>query len=195
LNYFVCRASRSYSLTARFMSAVLLLLCAPTVSPAEVTGTATVHFTGTSNLHDFEGTAPPIAVEPTDGENGWHAEVRLPVAGLDTGNRSRDRKMRELLEADSFPDLVAIFEDTVPETLAGGSEAGGTLSFRLRIRDIEKSISARVENFTRSEDRASFDAVFPVSLAGFGLEAPSALFFIKVEDRIDVRVTVTLERS
>jgi polyisoprenoid-binding protein YceI len=162
---------------------------------AGISGTAAVHFTGSSTLHDFEGKTTPVAVEPVFGDKGWSATVRLPVAEMDTANRARDRKMRELLEAGRFPELVATFEGVVPETLAGSAGTDGTLSFGLRIRDIEKNVTARVENFVRTDDRASFDAVFFVSLDEFGLESPSALFFIKVEDRIHVRVRVELERS
>jgi polyisoprenoid-binding protein YceI len=171
-------------------------LASPEPAAAEVVhGRASVSFVGRSTLHDFEGQASPIefSLEPS-ADGRWAATVELAVASLDTGNDSRDAKMRDMFEAERFPNIVAEF-DVDPERVRPVDDTPGSLPFVLRIRDVERPIEGAVTSWQETETSASFDVSFPVSLDAYGLEAPSALFFIRVGDTVDVHVHVELERQ
>jgi len=150
-----------------------------------------VTFAATSTLHDFEGSAAPLAVTLVqEAGGGWSAEVAVPVAALSTGNGWRDESMREMFEADRHPRIVGRVRGVDPERV----RSSGELAFVLRIRDVELPLKARVQAWQQSERRASFDARFDVSLAAFGLAAPR-IPFNRVGDVVHVRVHLDLERT
>ena len=61
----------------------LLLATAPSARADGARGSLNVSFAATSTLHDFEGTAAPVAVSLTQDANGaWSAHVTIPVADL-----------------------------------------------------------------------------------------------------------------
>jgi polyisoprenoid-binding protein YceI len=155
-----------------------------------VRGQLRVSFAATSTLHDFEGEAPAVAVALAQTGAAWSADVAIPVASLDTGNRWRDGDMREMFDAGHFPEIRGRVRGVDPET----ARSRGELEFTLRIRDVERTLRGRIANWRRSERQASFDVEFDVSLAAFGLEAPST-FFSRVGDVVHVRVRVELERT
>lgn len=150
-----------------------------------------VTFAATSTLHDFEGRAAPISltlVPETDGS--WSADVAIAVAELATGNGWRDESMREMFEAEQHPRIVGRVRNVRPEQL----RSSGALPIRLRIRDVELPLTARISEWRQDERRASFDAEFDVSLAAFAL-APPKLPLNRVGDVVHVRVRLALERS
>jgi polyisoprenoid-binding protein YceI len=168
----------------------LLFAAAPALAQG-VRGSAQVSFSVTSTLHDFQGTAGPVALAISQGEDGaWSADASVPVAGMETGNRRRDRDMRVMLDAERHPQIRARFRDVQPEAV----RSSGVLPFVLRIRTVERPVKAVVRNWRQSEREASFDASFEVSLESFQLEAPSR-FFLTVGDTIRVTVHVKLERA
>lgn len=153
-------------------------------------GELRVAFSATSTLHDFSGTAPAVALSLSPTSAGrWSADVAIPVASLATGNSWRDGDMREMFDARRHPEIRGSVRDVDPEQV----RSRGELAFALRIRDVERSLGGRVTNWRQSERQASFDVEFDVSLAAFGLEAPSS-FFLRVGDEVRVRVHVDLER-
>ena len=167
------------------------LAAAAAARAQEVRGKLTASFAATSTLHDFEGTARPVAVSlKPEAAGGWSAEVTIPVAELSTGNGWRDDSMREMFEADRHPRIVGRVSGVDPERV----RSSGRLPFLLRIHDVEHPLEARVRSFQQSERRASFDAEFDVSLAAFGLTAPS-MPFNRVGDVVHVKVHLELERT
>ncbi len=167
---------------------VLLFSSSPALAEG-VRGTAQVTFSGTSTLHDFEGTAGSVAVALSQAADGtWSADVSVPVAGMKTGNRLRDGDMREMLGAPQHPAIRGRFRELDGEKVRNS----GVLPFVLRIRTVERPVQAAVRNWRQGEREASFDAAFDVSLESFQLEAPST-FFLTVGDTVRVRVHVRLE--
>jgi polyisoprenoid-binding protein YceI len=157
----------------------------------DVTGALRISFQATSTLHDFEGTAGGASVSLSQAAGGaWSAEVRVPVAELDTGNGWRDEGMREMFDAARHPEIIARFRDIDADQV----RSSGVLPFVLRIRSVERPVQATVTDWRQTSREASFEAAFDLSLASFELEAPSTLF-LRVGDRVRVTVHATLERS
>jgi len=171
-----------------------LLLAALLASAPDsaLVATARVGFTGSSTLHDFEGTAAPVtfALAPTEAGR-WSAEVEVPVASLDTENEWRDQNLRAMFDAPRFPVVRARFAAVDPEAL----RVGRPLSFVLEIRDVARAVTADVSDWDEDAEGAAFEAQFTVSLREFGLAPPSALGVIEVGDEVRVRVRVEVRRA
>jgi polyisoprenoid-binding protein YceI len=177
------------------LSTLVPLVTAARANAQPIQAKADISFEGHSTLHDFEGHAQSLTFDLVPAADGTRkATVTLPVASLDTGNSSRDKRMRSMLDGVHFPQIVATF-DVDPAGVRPEGETPGKLPFLLRIRDIEHPVTAVVSDWSETKDHAEFDATFLVSLDAYKLKAPRALLFIKVGDTVDVRVHVALERK
>ena len=177
------------SLVAAVSVASAIALASP-VRAEQGAGTVEIHFVGSSTLHDFEGTAPPISIAIEARPDGtWAGEVSVPVATLDTGIGARDQKLRAMLDAAHHPVIRGLFRNVDAEAV----RRSAMLPFLLRIREVERPVQARLSNWQQQDGRAAFDAAFDVSLTAFGLELPRVLF-MRVDDTVHVSVHVTLKR-
>jgi hypothetical protein len=170
-----------------------------------VHGACDVAFLVTSTLHDFPGSArclPFEAVLARDAAGNPvipSVEVEVPVAGMDTRNKSRDGQMREMFRSDRYPRIRGAAHDVDVERLRGemgkGRDGKAPLDLLLRIREVERKIRAMASNLNESGDRVTFDIEFPLSLGEFDLKPPSVLRIIRVGDKVSVKVTFTLTVS
>ena len=154
-------------------------------APATIRGACDVAFLVTATLHDVSGSArclPFEAVLASDAAGRQvlpTVEVEVPVSGMDTGNTSRDGKMREMFRSERFPRIHAAAHDVDVERLrreiGKGREGKAPLDLLLRIRDVERKVRATASNLKESGERVTFDLDFPVSLREFDLKAPSFL--------------------
>jgi hypothetical protein len=177
---------------------------APADAPASATigGACGVAFVVTSTLHDVSGSGRCLPFEAVLARDATGrtvipvVEVDVPVAGMDTRNKSRDGQMREMFRSDRFPRIHAAARDVDVDRLRAESGKGreGKVPFDLllRIRDVERKVRAVASNLMESGDRVTFDIEFPVSLGEFDLKAPSVLGIIRVGDKVTVHATVTL---
>ena len=171
-------------------------------APATIRGACDVAFIVTSTLHDVPGSArclPFAAVLARDAAGRQvipSVEVEVPVAGMDTRNRSRDEQMREMFRSERFPRIHATAHDVDVERLrvetGKGREGIASIDLLLRIRDMERKVRATASNLKESGEQVTFDLEFPVSLGEFDLKAPSVLGIIRVGDKISVKANVTL---
>lgn len=180
---------------------------APGEAPASATirGACDVAFLVTSTLHDVSGSArclPFAAVLARDAAGRQvipSVEVDVPVAGMDTRNKSRDGQMREMFRSDRFPRIHAAAHDVnverLREEMGKGREGKAPLDLLLRIRDVERKVRATASSLKESGERVTFDLEFPVSLGEFDLKAPSVLGIIRVGDKVSVKTTFTLTVS
>jgi polyisoprenoid-binding protein YceI len=180
---------------------------APADPPASSTirGGCDVAFLITSTLHDIPGSArclPFAAVLARDAAGRQvipSVEVEVPVAGMDTRNRSRDGQMREMFRSERFPRIHAAAHDVnverLREEMGKGREGKSPLDLVLRIRDVERTVRATASRLEESGGRVTFDLEFPVSLREFDLKAPSVLGIIRVGDKVSVKTTFTLTVS
>jgi polyisoprenoid-binding protein YceI len=176
-------------LTIAVLSATVFATPLPTTAAEPVVrGLVSSRFTGSSTLHDFTGFAPQsaLAVEPA-ADGSWTATVEVPVAALSTENASRDRKMREMFQAEEHPTLRAEFTHIVPEEV----RASGRLPFQLTISGARRDVVSTVRDWRQTDDSVAFIAEFDVSLSAFGLEAPRQ-FVIVVADTVHVTAEVSL---
>ena len=178
---------------------LLLLFALPALGPAaEYQAACSIDFRASATLHDFQGTGrcQPFTASETGGVLQI-PEVSVPVASLETGNIKRDRQMREMFEAEKFPLIVghsgAISLSVLRQALANRTIGTPDIPIRLRIRDIEREIVARVGNYLDQEGRIAADLEFTVSLAEYQLEPPSILGIIRVGDRVDVTASFVLK--
>ena len=198
------------NIRAGLLLATLAALVSPSSSraaPAEpapeaIRGVCDVAFLITSTLHDVPGSArcmPFAAVLARDAAGRQvipSVEVEVPVAGMDTLNKSRDVQMREMFRSERFPRIHAAAHDVDVERLrvetGKGREGIASIDLLLRIRDTERKVRAAASNLKESGERVTFDLEFPVSLGEFDLKAPSVLGIIRVGDKVSVKANFTL---
>jgi polyisoprenoid-binding protein YceI len=174
-------------------------------APATIRGACDVAFLVTSTLHDFPGSARCLPFEADLARDAAgnlvipSVEVEVPVAGMDTRNKSRDGQMREMFRSDRFPRIHAAARDVDVDRLrvelGKGREGKAPLDLLLRIREVERKVRATASNLKESGERVTFDLDFPVSLGEFDLKAPSVLGIIRVGDKVSVKATFTLTVS
>jgi hypothetical protein len=169
---------------------------------ATIRGSCDVAFLITSTLHDVPGSArclPFAAVLARDAAGRQvipSVEVEVPVAGMDTRNRSRDVQMREMFLSERFPRIHAAAQDVDVDRLRAetgkGREGNPSIDLLLRIRDRERKVRATASNLKETGGQVTFDLEFPVSLGEFDLKAPSVLGIIRVGDTVSVKANFTL---
>jgi hypothetical protein len=173
--------------------------------PTRFLGACDIAFLVQSTLHDVSGSArclpfpAQIARDASGKEVIPVVEVEVPVVAMDTGNKSRDGQMREMLRSDRFPRIRGEAHDVDVERIRVeiGKARGGiaSIDLLLRIRDVERKVRATASNLRESGERVTFDLEFPLSLGEFGLKAPSVLGIIRVGDKVSVKATFALTVS
>lgn len=174
---------------------ILLLALYSNVFAADYRGDCSIVFHGDSTLHGFQGKAScqPFTVSNSSGVLQI-PRISVAVADLDTDNSKRDKKMREMFEEKKFPLItgsagpVALYD--IRAAHKGGD--GAKVSVKLKIRDIEKPVSAQVTNLVETDARLTADLAFTLSLAEYQLRPPSVLGMIRVDDKVSAKVSVIL---
>ena len=198
------------NIRAGLLLATLVALLPPTSAgeakaepvSATIRGACDVAFLITSTLHDVPGSArclPFAAVLARDASGRQvipSVEVEVPVAGMDTRNRSRDGQMREMFLSERYPRIHASAQDVDVERLrvetGKGREGNPSIDLLLRIRDRERKVRATASNLKETGGQVTFDLEFPVSLGEFDLKAPSVLGIIRVGDKVSVKANFSL---
>ena len=189
----------------------LFPLTAPGAASADAPASATIQgacdvaFLATATLHDVSGTArclPFTAVLARDAAGRRilpTVEVDVPVAAMDTGNKTRDGKMREMFQSDRYPRIHASAHDVDVERLrvemGKGREGDASIDLLLRIRGVERKVRATASDLKESGERVVFHLEFPVSLRQFDLVPPSVLGIIRVGDKVSVKTSFSLAVS
>ncbi len=189
------------------IAVIITLLALHFSSPSwstDIRGSCHVTFLATSTLHDFTGTVRslPFDVNIVDSGSGGKiipaVTVEVPVNEIVTGEKKRDREMREMFDSQTFPLIHGTITNIDPDGLRGRMQKDkngeAPVALTLRIRDIELSLPATFSAFREYGEQISFEVRFFVSLPQYALKPPSLLFgLIRVGDRVDVTVTFDLE--
>ena len=180
---------------------VLILSAAPALA-RELRGECRVYFAGSSTLHDFDGTGncETFALRMTETADGTtivtETVLAVTVAGMQTGNANRDQKMLEMFGADRFPQIAGVLGGASLEELRrqlhDAARGAQFFPLRLRIRDVEAPVAAKVAQLQDDAKGLNFDLEFPVSLTAYQLEPPSVLGLIRVADQVHVKVSLRL---
>lgn len=176
------------------LAALLALAFASPALATDYNGTCTVTFKGSSTLHDFhgKGKCEPFTVSGSDGVIDM-SRIVVPVAGMDTGNKRRDKKMYEMFEEKKFP-LIAT--NAGPLHLKDFRKKPGEparVTFRLQVRDVTRQVNATVTNYVESGSKITADVSFPLSLAEYQLKPPSVMGLVNVDDKVSVSASFVLE--
>lgn len=170
----------------------------PADLPDQLDGSCTIEFSGSSTLHDFAGVAAETSfvLRRREGDALWEAEIDVPVARLTTDNRWRDSKMRAMFDSEHHPIIRASFANIDPTRARPVQEtAAGVLPFTLQIRDVQRSVVGRVRHWQQTDQEASFDVEAVVSLRDFGLEAPTTMGFVRVQDEVTITAHVLVRKA
>lgn len=174
----------------RILLFVAIIGVAPACDAEDVGAQATsaIGFLGSSSLHEWEGKAAPIhtALHASALTGDWSGDLVIPVATLDSGNATRDARMRAMFHADRFPDIRVALRGVDPAVVARTFE----LIVPLTIGDVTREVRTNIRGWKREDGRVSFDANAVVSLQAFGLEAPSVLGLVRVADEVKVQAHV-----
>ncbi len=160
-----------------------------------------IDYTGSAAMHDWTGTSRKVSgtlvLDPAIPESS-RAVIRTPVASFESGPDRRDRKMREVTEADEYP-VVEYRTREVRPTHWGRSSDGhagqwavtGDLTFHGQTHPVDATVTVRV-----TEDSVRARAQFPVSLTRFDVERPKLLWTAPIADtiRIDARIVGAIEK-
>lgn len=165
-------------------------------------GSYELEFTGSSTLHAFHGDVPEQQFELRSatiaGGKRYFAEIELAVEELTTGSGRRDLHMYSMFRVERWPKIRAVFDAIDPRRARppdSPSQGGrGTLEFKLTIGDRTRSVEAQTRDWREDDEEASFLVEFDVSLRDFDLQAPRALLVIQVDDRVAVRVRISLSK-
>lgn len=193
-------SSRFVGLLVSHMSrlVVLVALAMPVFAGAQplpvLSSESSITYSGTSPLHDWEGTSQRVTGRlDLDREVPARSQLAIeaPVASFDSGNRTRDRTMREATEADRFPTVRFASQSIQVRSWSGspGSRTGrwrvtGTLTFHGVSRTVSVDVAAR-------EQRGRFIATgsFPIDLSDYGVDRPG-VGPVKIGDRIRLSFTI-----
>ena len=123
-------------LLRKLLALALLLLAALPASAQTLDGNCEIRFYGDSTLHAFDGTGAcePFAVTLAVDEAGQRriapATITVRVAGLDTDNGGRDKKMRKMFDSENYPLIVGHFVQLDPDKLLAAWQASpGSYNF------------------------------------------------------------------
>lgn len=179
----------------RLVPVLFFALSAVPAGAFELPGTCQVHFSGSSTLHGFSGTGAcdPFVLQIQEGTAVLADSVlTVPIAAMQTGNSSRDKKMREMFAADRFPRISGIVDGgpvaEMRQKLNEAARGGKAFPVRLRVRTVEIPVAARVTNLVDTPEALTFDLDFSLSLSACRLEPPSVIGLIKVADEVRVKV-------
>ena len=150
------------------------------------TGNCSVHFRGTSTLHDFEGDVYSKSFEVSISEDSaWSANADLAVSKMDTHNSTRDAKMRKMFDSETFGIVSGVVENArVP------SEDDKNCMMRVKIRDIKLPVPVTLDLWQVTENKLEIKGSCAVSLKDFELKPPRVAGVIRVGDTVNVEIHV-----
>jgi Uncharacterized conserved protein len=189
---------RSIGLCLLATSVCAGLAAAPT-SAQRVTATidssaSVIDYTGTAPLHSWTGTSRSVRGEfvlDPNAPDSSRAVVRVPVASFDSGNDRRDRGMRDVTEADTYPFVEFRGTEFAPVVWGRGADGPvgrwaitGELTFHGQTHALDETVEVRAR-----EGTVQATAQFPVSLSQFEVERPGFMGFT-VGDTIRIDMDV-----
>ncbi len=159
-----------------------------------------VRFEVDSTWHMVEGDTSGLVgrvwlKDPAD-YHSVQADLELPVALFNTHNQSRDKRLRQVMHADTFPKVHFALSEARnicdPNVVKEGYVCDFLLLGALKIRDVEKSIEipARVA-YDKDQKVFFITGNVKVKWQEFGIEDPS-IFIAKVDPLVDLIINLSL---
>jgi len=157
------------------LTGCLLFFGKPAVAQTYMATDGYVEFISTAPLLEFKGTSDNLAglIHLETGE----VDFFVDLASLDTGNRRRDRDMRQVyLETDKYPFAEfggTLTSDFDPE-MEGEQTATVTGSFTMREISRDMTVSGTLE---ATDEGIRVRAGWEILLDDFDIDRPSILFY------------------
>jgi polyisoprenoid-binding protein YceI len=163
---------------------------------------------GDSSLHKWSSTATVVAMtfqladgapasltEAIKASKVEGMEVKIPIAGLKSGDSGLDRNLRKAIKEKQFPDVVYRLDRY--ETAKGAAD--GVLSAKttgkLTIAGETKPTTMDVE-FRLDPNGAAVKGVYSLKMSDYGIKPPTLLLgAIKVRDPITIRFDLLLKKE
>jgi len=167
---------------------------AQTVAPVPLAGGAVAFAMHSTVIGAFTGRASVAHAEFTgnrlEAVRGF-AEVR--VADMRTGIAARDRHMREVMSADSFPVIRFDLVDVAPGATAGDTTKA-VLEGRLTLDGVTHPVRADGAVVVRP-DGVDVDARFVLDMRDYGIVPPVRALVLRVSPEVVVTVTLTFRAA
>lgn len=173
----------------------------PAATPTQWRGSSSIQFSGTSTLHDWSGnvSAEPFTATVMMDENGrptaLKSQVVVKAVKMDTKEPDRDTKMRASMKVTDFPLISGTFDTPFGNIMQPGQKTPAKVPFGLNLVGKDHQVEGVISNWSLKGDTATFDLDFDLSLKRCGINVPSVLLVIRVNDTIKVRATVKLVRE
>lgn len=165
-----------------------------------------LYIVGDSTLHVWRSTATEVAMtfRTADGAPASLADaikeskvkgmdVRIPLAGLRSGEKGLDKNMRAALEADKFPDIE--YKLVRYELAKSGDGAAAKAEGELTIHGRTKPVKIDVELRFRP-DGVELVGAHDLLMSDYGVKPPTLMFgTIKVKDSVAVRFDLLLKQD
>ena len=192
-----------------------LLLAALAVSALAASGRAqatirpggSLRVEGDSSLHKWSSTATAISMtfrlddgptlplaEAIKASRVRGLDVRIPVAGLKSGDSGLDRNLRKAMKAALFPDVVYVLGRY--EATKGADDgvltarAEGTLTIAGRTRPVVMDVEFRL-----GPEGAAVKGAYVLKMSDYGIKPPTLMLgAIKVRDPLTIRFDLFLKK-
>lgn len=154
-----------------------------------------VGFDAKSTLHDFSGVTQKVegelVVDLSKPGAAPQGQIRVESASLDTGLADRDEGMRELLESAKQKQVTFTWSAFDAQAVDVEKQlVTGTARGKLAIRGVEREVAMPVKVSVDASKRVSIDGEAKIKLTDFGLEPPSQLGMIEVEDELRLWISL-----
>jgi polyisoprenoid-binding protein YceI len=150
-----------------------------------------VGFDAKSTLHDFTGVTQKVSgelvVDLARPDAGASGRIAVDARSLDTGVAGRDEEMRSRLDVEHHGELAFTWTGFEPTAVDSDAQtvAGRALG-SLSIRGVQREVLVPVKVAVDASRRVSIEGEASIRLSDFGVEAPSQLGVISVEDRVTI---------
>lgn len=162
---------------------------------AVVASLSRVGFDAKSTLHDFSGVTQKVEGElqvdlaqPGTSPSG---KIEVDASSLDTGLADRDEGMRDLLKSKDHGKLVFEWTAFEPEKVDVAAQkvtgkARGNLTLAGKSREVTMPVTVSVD----ASKRVGIEGELTILLTDFGIEPPSQLGMISVEDKLKLWISL-----
>jgi polyisoprenoid-binding protein YceI len=141
-----------------------------------------VRFTLDSTWHTIHGVTSGITGKASLKDQSDPSSVQMlltiPVRKFDTDSGSRDRKMRKVMAADTFPDVIftgaGLLNGCSPEQVQKDGSCSDRIRGKLTIRDVTKQIELPVV-IAQNEAGYQITGEIPITWGEYNVEDPSIL--------------------
>lgn len=154
-----------------------------------------VGFDAKSTLHDFSGVTQKVEgeldVDLAAPQSACNGVVRVEAKTLDTGMADRDQGLRELLGVEQHARLTFVWTSFREAKVdLAGQRSSGVAVGRLSIRGVEREVAMPVRVSVDASKRVAIDGELSIKLRDFGLEPPSQLGVISVDNELKIWIAL-----